>query len=568
MFTGNDIVKFLQENPALPVFLTVAIGFWIGKFRYKNFSLGTVTSVLLAGVIVGQVKIDIPEPAKTLFFMLFLFAVGYTVGPQFFRGLKKDGLPQVGFAAVVCLLCLFSVWLSAKIMGYNPAQAAGLLAGSQTMSAAIGAATDTIKELPGHENIDLSTMPVCYAVTYIFGTAGSAWILSSIGPKLLGGIAKVKEAARKLEAELGQDLSISPGFDPAARAIVFRAFRADNPWFENGKTVKEFETEMRTQGKRIFVERLRQKGMIKEVSPRLKIYPGDEIVVSGRRQYVIEEENWIGRETEDQDLVNFTVENLPVVVRSKGEAAGQTIRSVLSKPYMHGVSIRDIRRAGINIPVLGENKLDTGDRITLVGLKQDVDRAAAHLGFADPATEKSGMTLLGLAIFLGGLLFGWILVTRIKTIPISLTVSGGVLLAGLVCGWLRSRRPTLGGIPDSALWLLNNAGLNIFIAIVGISTGPNFVKGFQEVGWSLFLAGAFATALPLIGGILIGRYLFRFNSALTLGCVAGSRTTTAALGAVEEAIESDVPAMGYTITYAIGNTLLIIWGVVIVLLIA
>lgn len=567
MFTGTDIIHFLQENPALPVFLTVAIGFWIGKFRYKSFSLGTVTSVLLVGVVVGQMKIDIPEPAKTLFFMLFLFAVGYAVGPQFFRGLKKDGLPQVGFAVIVCLLCLFSVWLSAKIMGYNAAQAAGLLAGSQTMSAAIGAATDTIGELQGGDRIDLSTMPVCYAVTYIFGTAGSAWILSSIGPKLLGGVAKVKEAARELEAKMGQDLSITPGFDPAARAVVFRAFSADNPWFEGGKTVKEFETYVAAQGKRLFVERVRQRGTIREVSPRLRIYPKDEIVVSGRRQYVIEEETWIGHEVEDADLVNFAVENLPVVVNRKG-AAGQTVRSVLSKRYMHGVSIRSIRRAGVKIPVLGENKLDTGDRVTLVGLKQDVDRAAENLGFADPVSEKTGMTLLGLAIFLGGLIFGWLLVTRIGSVPLSLTVSGGVLIAGLVCGWLRSKRPTLGGIPDSAVWLLNNAGLNVFIAIVGISTGPSFVKGFQEVGWSLFLVGAFATSLPLIGGILIGRYLFRFNPALTLGCVAGSRTTTAALGAVEETIESDVPAMGYTITYAIGNTLLIIWGVVIVLLIA
>ena len=266
----------------------MAIGFWIGKFRYKSFSLGTVTSVLLVGVVVGQMKIDIPEPAKTLFFMLFLFAVGYAVGPQFFRGLKKDGLPQVGFAVVVCLLCLFSVWLSAKIMGYNAAQAAGLLAGSQTMSAAIGAATDTIGELQGGDRIDLSTMPVCYAVTYIFGTAGSAWILSSIGPKLLGGVAKVKEAARELEAKMGQDLSITPGFDPAARAVVFRAFSADNPWFEGGKTVKEFETYVAAQGKRLFVERVRQRGTIREVSPRLRIYPKDEIVVSGRRQYVIE----------------------------------------------------------------------------------------------------------------------------------------------------------------------------------------------------------------------------------------------------------------------------------------
>jgi uncharacterized transporter BT_0736 len=180
----------------------------------------------------------------------------------------------------------------------------------------------------------------------------------------------------------------------------------------------------------------------------------------------------------------------------------------------------------------------------------------------------SGAPLIGLGIFLGGLIFGWILVAKIGAIPLSLTVSGGVLIAGLVSGWLRSRRPTLGGIPEPTVWFMNNIGLNTFIAIVGITTGPTFVQGFREVGWSLFLVGAGATSVPLILGIFIGKFLFRFNDALNLGCIAGSRTTTAALGAVEDTISSNVPSLGYTITYAIGNTLLIIWGVVLVLLLS
>ena len=235
---------------------------------------------------------------------------------------------------------------------------------------------------------------------------------------------------------------------------------------------------------------------------------------------------------------------------------------------MHGVSIRSIRRANVQIPVLGGGKLDAGDRIELVGLRQDVERAAEEIGFSDAPTEKSSMTLVGMGIFLGGLIFGWAFVTRIGNVPLSLTVSGGVLIAGLICGWLRAKRPTLGDVPEPAVWFMNNVGLNVFIAIVGITTGPSFVRGFQEVGWSLFLVGAVATTIPLVAGIFIGKYLFRFNEAIVLGCVSGSRTTTAALGAVEETLESNVPAMGYTITYAIGNTLLIIWGVVIVLLVA
>lgn len=567
MFTGTDLVKFFQENAALAVFLTVAVGFWIGKFRYKSFSLGTVTSVLLVGVVVGQMKIEIPEPAKTLFFLMFLFAVGYAVGPQFFRGLRKDGLPQVGFAVVVCLLCLASVWVCSLVMGYDAAQAAGLMAGSQTMSAVLGVATDTMHEMPSTKNLDLNVMPVVYAVTYIYGTAGSAWLLGTLGPRLLGGVKKVKAAAKELESQLGDDMSAQPGFNAAVRAIIFRAFSADNEWFVPGRTVHEFEQEMQRQGKRIFVERLRQKGRICEVKPKTMVYRGDEIVVSGRREFVIEEETWIGKEIVDEELVNFNVEKLAVVVSGKKEISGMPIRDLLKTDFMHGVLVRSIVRTGVKIPVLGGGKLDTGDRLELIGLKSDVDRAAARLGFGDPVTEKSSMTLVGLGIVLGGLIFGWILVTRIGSIPLSLTVSGGVLIAGLVCGWLRAKRPNLGGIPEPAVWFMNNVGLNVFIAIVGISTGPTFIRGFQEVGWSLFIVGAVATSIPLISGIFIGKYIFKFNDALTLGCCSGSRTTTAALGAVEETLESTVPAMGYTITYAIGNTLLIIWGVVIVLLV-
>lgn len=566
MFTGTSIITFFQNNQALAVFLTVALGFWLGKFRIRGFSLGTVTSVLLVGVLIGQMDIHIPEPAQSLFFLMFLFAVGYSVGPQFFRGLKKDGLPQVGLAVIVCLLCLFSVYGVAKVMGYNAAEAAGLMAGSQTMSAVLGVATDTISQMPELKDLDMNTMPVAYAVAYLFGTAGSAWVLSSIGPKLLGGVDRVRADAKELELSMGKDLSLTPGFNPAVQDVIFRAFVAENEWFKDGRTVKELEEYLESQGKRIFVERMRQGGVIRDAGPKVVIRPGDELVVSGRREYVIEEEEWIGREINDGELVNFGIEILPVVVNKKG-VSGEYVREILKRKYMHGVSIRSIRRGTVKIPVLGAGKLDAGDRLELVGLKIDVERAAKHIGFSDPETEKTGMTMVGLSIVLGGLIFGWMLVAKIGAIPLSLTVSGGTLLAGLVAGWLRAKRPLLGKVPEQSVWFMNNVGLNVFIAIIGISTGPTFVKGFQELGWSLFVMGAIATTIPLLGGVLIGKYLFKFNSALTLGCVAGARTTTAALGAVEEVVESNVPSMGYTITYAVGNTLLIIWGVVIVLLI-
>ena len=207
---------------------------------------------------------------------------------------------------------------------------------------------------------------------------------------------------------MGEDVSLKAGFDPAAREIVFRVFSADNEWFEGGRTVHEFETVMQRDGKRIFVERLCQQGkVVDEVTPRTVIRPGDQLVVSGRREYVISEEKWIGAEVSDTTLTNFAVQVLPVVVNRKG-AAGERIGKVLSAKFMHGVNIRSIVRAGVKIPVRSGAKLDAGDRIELVGLPQDVRRAAAQLGFSDPVKTESSVPLLGLGICLGGLILSLI----------------------------------------------------------------------------------------------------------------------------------------------------------------
>ena len=231
---------------------------------------------------------------------------------------------------------------------------------------------------------------------------------------------------------------------------------------------------------------------------------------------------------------------------------------------MHGVSVRTIKRAGISIPVFPQTIVDQGDTLELVGTKKEVELAAKELGYADRPTNATDMIFVGLGIFLGGI-FG-ALAIHVGGVPISLSTSGGALIAGLVFGWVRSKRPTFGYIPEPSLWVLNNVGLNMFIAVVGIAAGPSFIAGFEQVGWSLFIVGAIATTIPLIIGLLLGRYVFKFHPALILGCTAGARTTTAALGAVQDAVESETPALGYTVTYAVGNTLLIIWGVVIVLL--
>ena len=498
---------------------------------------------------------------------MFLFAVGYSVGPQFFRGLKKEGLPQMLFAAVMCVFCLIAPFLLAKLMGYNAGEAAGLLAGSQTMSAVLGVAEDTIGQMnisDTDKSAMVNVMPVAYAVTYIFGTAGSAWLVSDIGPRLLGGLDYVKKACKELEAKMGNyDESEQPGFMPAARPVTFRAYKISNEWFKEGKSVKQLEEYLDQLGRHLFVERVRINNVLTDVKPDLVLHTGNEVVLSGRREFVIGEENWIGDEVNDIELLDFPAETLPVLVIHK-EYVGKKICYLRNQSFMHGVSVKSIRRAGINIPVLAATVIDSGDMLELVGMKSEVNKAATTLGYPDRPTNQTDLIFVGIGIFLGGILGS--LAIHFGGVPISLSTSGGALIAGLVFGWLRSKHPTFGRIPEPSVWILNNLGLNMFIAVVGITAGPSFVTGLKEVGISLFIIGALATSIPLIIGILMGRYVFKFHPAITLGCTAGSRTTTAALGAVEDAVGSETPALGYTVTYAVGNTLLIIWGVVIVLI--
>lgn len=561
------VIHLLRQHSELAIFLTIAAGFWIGKIKVGQFSQGIVTSVLLVGVLVGQLNITIEEPVKSVFFLLFLFAIGYKVGPQFFRGLKKDGLPQVGFAVLMCVGCLVITWILALIMGYNAGEAAGLLAGAQTISAVIGVADDTINGLnisTEQKNNMINIIPVAYAVTYIYGTAGSAWVLSSLGPKMLGGLEKVKAACKELEAKMGTSEADEPGFEHARRPVVFRAYTIENDWFGNGKTVEQLESYFISQGKRLFVERMRHNHtIINEILPGQLLQKGDEVVLSGRREFAIGEEDWIGEEVIDPQLLDFPVEVLPVMIHKK-PYANRKLEFIRKQPFMHGVSVRRIKRAGIDIPVFAQTMVDSGDTLELVGLKKEVETAAKQLGYIDRPTNATDMVFVGIGILIGGVIGA--LAIHIGGVPISLSTSGGALIAGLVFGWLRSKHPTFGQIPESSLWVLNNVGLNMFIAVVGISAGPSFIQGLKEVGPMLFIIGILATSLPLLLGLILARYVFHFHPALALGCTAGARTTTAALGAIQEAVDSETPSLGYTVTYAVGNTLLIIWGVVIILL--
>jgi putative transport protein len=554
------IVDTLRSYPELAIFLALAVGFLVGPKKLAGFSLGNVTATLLAAVAIGQLGIAVPGPIKSTFFLLFLFAVGYGVGPQFFRGLGKEGPKQIVFSLIVLALCLLVPLVCAKVAGLDLGYAVGLYAGSQTISASIGVASDQITRLglPAEQaQAYLDAIPIGYAVTYIFGTIGSAIVLAQIGPKLIG--VDLPAVCAEYEKQMGGgQAGQEPGVFSTYRQIEVRAYRIDTASGLTGKPVREL-----FPGLRIFVERIRRGAEIQEADAGSVLQHGDIVSISGPRAALVEQVEALVPEVDDKGLLDMPATLVDVFVRSKA-VNGKTLREIADLPETRGIYLRKITRNMVEIPVLPETEVLRGDILTIGGSVRHVEAAVALLGHADRPVESTDLAVVAAGIVIGGLLGA--LTYMAGGVPISLSTSGGALLAGLVLGYLRTIHPTFGNIPGPALWLMNTLGLNVFIAIVGISAGPGFVSGLQQVGLSLFLWGMVATTIPLLVAVLLGHYVFKFHPAILFGVCAGVRTTTAALGMIQEAAKSKVPALGYGMPYAIGNTLLTIFGMVIVLM--
>jgi putative transport protein len=555
----------LKQYPEIAIFLSLALGYYFGKFTYKGIGLGSVTSTLIAGVIIGQIGITINQPLKAFAFLMFLFAVGYGVGPQFVRGIAKDGLPQAMFSVVQCVFCLITAVVVARVAGYDLGYAAGLYSGSQTISAAMGLSTDAINRLglPAEQAKALiDSMPIAYAVSYMFGTMGSAIVIAILGPALLR--INLVAACKEYEENQGGGKKELGGLGTAWQRWAVRAYKVQ----PGGKAVglRVAEAEAMVPDARLFILRMRRNGQVMEATADIALREDDVVAVAGEREVLVSVLQ-AAVEVDDRELLAMPVEGVDVLVTNK-EVDGKTLAELARVPSARGVFLRKITRGATatDIPILPNTQINRGDLLTLVGRTQDTAAATKMLGVADRPTDLSDVAFIGAAIVIGGLIGA--LVFQVAGVPLTLSTAGGALIAGIVGGWLRSVRPTFGRIPTPTVWFMNSVGLNIFIAIVGISAGPGFVNGLKTQGIGLFLWGVVATTVPLVLGMFTAKYLFRFHDALNLGIVSGARTTTASLGLVCDIGQSQVPALGYTVTYAVGNTLLTIWGMVIIMLLS
>ncbi|MDM8358323.1 aspartate-alanine antiporter [Pandoraea communis] len=553
--------SILKHVPEVAIFLSLALGYAIGAIRFGSFQLGGVGGSLLVAVVVSQIGISVDAGVKSIMFALFIYAVGYESGPQFFSSLSRKTLREIGMAVFLAASGLVTVLICAKIFGFDKGLAAGVAGGGLTQSAIIGTAGDAISRLglSADEVKRLqSEVAIGYAVTYIFGSLGAIIVCASLVPRLMG--RTLKDDAKKAELEMaGGQAALSADQVDSLPPLVGRVYRVTTG---AGKRVVDVEKQL-TDG--VTVERLRRNGKIIIATDDLVLEAGDDVMLIGRREAATDAWRLLGDEQRPSSDLDIPLRMQEVVFARKG-GNGKTLGELkmgVARDVKHGVYIAKIARMGQPVPVLDDTIVYHGDVVTLYGADSDVQRAAKEAGYPVAYSVKTDYVYMGIGIVFG-LLIGYIVV-KVGGVPLTLGSGGGALLSGLIFGWLRGKHPTFGAMPLAASSLLKELGLATFVTCVGLSAGAQAWQTLQQSGVSIFVAGVIVTIVPLLLTYLFGRYVLRYdNVAILAGALSGSRSANPAFGEVLDKAESNVPTVPFAITYAIANVLLTLLGPLVV----
>ncbi|MGC4073168.1 MAG: TrkA C-terminal domain-containing protein [Nibricoccus sp.] len=563
----EHIISLLHEKPELPLFMALVLGQIIGRFKIKEFSFGPVVGTLIAGLIIGiPIKPEYPDLIRWSFFYLFLFGIGYGVGPQFFSSLRKDTMPLVLLAVVVAVAGVSSVLLMTALFKFDVGTAVGLLSGGMTQSAALGTGLSAINALPIDPALKATltaNAPLADATTYGFGDLGLFLWLVVIGPWILR-ISFRKECEALAAKMAGTTENTKTLLTPPQ--FSFRAYRVEKPSPDRA-TVGSLEKNH--AGDRLAVQRVVRKGRDLKVRPELALHEGDQVVLAARGAFFQNALETIGPEVTDPSIVNVPLSSVAVVVKSKN-VARHTLDQLASQPAVRdagrGVFVQSIKRGSEPIPLQPGTVIEAGDVVQIVGSPADVERAISLIGFREYDPEKTSIALIAGCIAIGiGL--GFLAIT-VGGVPIGLGTSGSILVVGLVAGWLRGRTPAFGAVPEPARRLLTDIGLIIFVAIIGLTAGPHAITALHERGLAffgkVFFSGIVVTIAGPLAGTLVGHWVFKMNPVILLSGIAGSQTCTPGLNALRDAGGNNVAVLGYPVTYAIGNVLLTVAGPIVV----
>jgi putative transport protein len=554
----GEMVKVVGANPEILVFLSLTVGYLLGKLKVRGFGIGTTASVLLAGMVLGQFGIEVPPILKSVSFALFAFCIGYQVGPQFFGALRKEGLNYLWVTLVVVFAGLATAVALGKILHFDAGTTAGLFAGAMTQSAVIGTANGAVEGLaiaPSARKVLSDNIAVAFAITYLFGVVGVI-IFFKLLPRFFR--IDLGKEAKELEGSMGASGDKTPGIFSWSSHVGLRAYQASAKGIA-GRGVREVEKLFLPA--RVAVYRVLREGALFEPDQDTPILEQDTLVVAGKYAGLVSAPELIGREVDVSLIADLEGEALDVCVLNR-EAVGKTLGQAARKSGAHGVFLTRMTRQGHDLPLLEDTVIAKCDVLHLVGARDAVEKAAQALGYALRASAATDLVMVGAGCVLGTL--AGMLVLPVAGIPLTLGTGGGVLAAGLVCGWLRSVHPTFGQISDGGQWLLNDLGLSLFVACVGLGSGKAAYQALQTSGGEIFLAGVVLALVPILAGMLFGRYVLRMNPVLLLGALTGARVIPQAMSALEEDAGSTTPALGFAAPFAFANVFLTVMGSIIV----
>jgi putative transport protein len=555
------LFEFLRDNPFLLLFVTLALSVWIGRFSVKGYGLGMVAAAVVVGVALATwastygVKLQLDNFAKSLMYYLFMYGVGLRVGPSFFNSLKKDGVTFTILAVICSVLGLGLVVVLSKLFGLPAGAAGGVLAGSQTMSAAIGTAEMAITQgaytPPAGSTAEAVTAMIAlgYGITYIWGTVGIILICKYL-PRWWG--VDARQAAKEYESQHGV-----PNLDDAGltgyRPAGLRAYRLENPQTV-GKTIAGF----RREHPEYRVLNVVRGGEALGADPGVTLQRGDVIALGGRLEALTEKMGLIGPEIADPKALNIPLDQAEILVTEKA-AEGKALREFRATDLAGQIQLLKVERGGVPIPAGLDTTLQRFDVLFVVGLKEAVNKMAESLGrIARPST---GTDLLTLAIgMIVGLLIGGINVP-VGSFKVGLGNAGGLLLSGIFVSSVVSRLRFFGSTPNAARNILEDLGLVTFVGIVGINAGASLLAQLTgAVALKIFIVGFIASTIPPFITWALGYHLFKINPAVLMGGVAGARSHSGPAREAAKEIGSSVPWVGFPVGYAVSGVLLTVFG--------
>lgn len=550
-----DLYGLLSDNQLLLLFVVIGLGYLLGNIRIGEISIGPTTGVLLAGLVFGHYHLAVPADTGTFGFALFIFSVGLQAGPSFFSAFREDGPKYIVLAVIVASLGLGLAWGASILLDFDAGFGAGLLAGGLTSTPTLAGAQDAIRS--GLANIPegtdaetvMSNVTVGYTLTYLIGSM-LAILLVRYLPRMLK--MNLPAMARSYAKEKGLLARRKSAATSADTLPLVRAYRVLEEGV--GKTLEQRRVELGTAA---VVLRLRRGQELIHPEQSFELKAGDVVsIIANLAEHQTLREKLGAQEVLDAELLDYSIDAHEVVVINPGGVGKHLTELDLPKTY--GCFATQLVRAGVDLPITDEAVLLKGDRLRVVGEGDRLRELAEALGYIEEEVEQTDLVTFSFGIALG--ILAGLVVFKIAGVSIGLGSAGGLLVTGICMGYLSSINPTFGRVPAAARYLLQELGLMLLMASIGLTAGAGLLDGLASIGPTIVLCAVAVALIPVLVGYVIGRKVLRLNPALLLGALTGAMTSTPALSVVTDAAKSTVPAIGYAGSYTFANVLLTFGG--------